>query len=82
MHSIIIFLLGFKLSNEVIKCFGRISKRSQVCQVKAETQRAFVLGKDLFISLPIGHGKCIIYAILPTQLKGSYVGVYNYVFII
>ena len=48
---------------------------------QSEAIESFVSGKDVFVSLPTGYGKSIIYAILPTlfdKLKGSNVGVYNY----
>jgi len=47
---------------------------------QSEAIEAFVSGKDVFVSLPTGYGKSIIYAILPTlfnKLKGSYLGVWN-----
>jgi len=33
---------------------------------KEETVRAVTLGKDVFVILPTGYGKSMIYAILPT----------------
>ena len=48
---------------------------------QSEAIEAFVSGKDVFVSLPTGYGKSIIYAILPTlfnKLKGNDVNVSNY----
>lgn len=39
-----------------------------------EAVMAFVAGSDVFVTLPTGHGKSIIYAVLPgafDRLKGN-----------
>ena len=63
---------------------GKISGLTNLSRNRSSYWSIFS-GKDVFVSLPTGYGKSIIYAILPTmfdKLRGSDVGVYNYVFII
>ena len=50
-----------------------------------EAVKAFVGGSDVFVSLPTGYGKSVIYAVLPTvfdTLRGEseyfYMMIYNY----
>ena len=42
--------------------------------LKTKQQKAFMNGKDMFVSLPTGYGKSLIYLLLPLifyQLKGK-----------
>ena len=53
----------------------------QIKPKQREAIEAFYLGKDVFVSLPTGYGKSIIYAIMPIlfdKMKGIYI-IYNIV---
>ena len=64
--------LSVKLSEilaETIKELGLSSLKPK----QEEAIRAFVSGKDVFVSLPTGYGKSLIYGILPliyNKLRG------------
>ena len=54
--------------SEVALRFGLVLKEKQL-----EAMTAFVKGNDVFVSLPTGYGKSIIYALLPEvfdQIRG------------
>ena len=57
-----------KAISEVALRFGLVLKEKQF-----EAMAEFVKGHDVFVSLPTGYGKSIIYALLPLvfdQIKG------------
>ena len=54
---------------EATKEVGLVSLKAK----QVEAMEAFVNGKDVFVSLPTGYGKSLIYAILPliyNKLRG------------
>ena len=58
------------LINEATRKIGINLKEKQL-----EAIQMFCIGRDVFVSLPTGHGKSLIYGLLPlvyNSLKGQY----------
>ena len=62
---------------ELPRALEEASRDVGIAQLKPKQRKAieaFVSGKDLFVSLPTGYGKSMIFAILPTlydKIQGS-----------
>ena len=61
---------------EIISSVARQFGLDQLKPKQIEVISAFVGGRDVFVSLPTGYGKSIIYAALPfvfDRIKGSFI---------
>ena len=61
---------------EIISSVARQFGLDQLKPKQIEVISAFVGGRDVFVSLPTGYGKSIIYAALPfvfDRIKGNFI---------